>query len=183
MIGLIPHVLSNLIVEHRDQHTLRHIYQNIDLEPNHQFAINQYYQDELWQSFLSETLKTLHISEQQAYTLFAESFIQHVTSMFPTWFTMADNSFEFLQLQPKIHNSFASGLIDPTLRQQCTDKFQIEIHDRHVITHYKSTNQLCQLYICLAHRLAEHYGDQITIEEAQCQKHGDEECEIHVRWQ
>lgn len=182
MIGLIPKVLIDLILNQSNPQTLQNILMDSGLPADQVFAINRSYPDEDWRRLFSNTLSTLNINEQQACELYADAFFNTAIELFPNWFKMASNSYDFLQMQPKIHNSFASGLSDSHQRQQTNDKFQIEVQPNHIITHYQSPNQLCTLYISLAQRLAQLYGDTVDIEHSRCLKNGDKECTIHVYW-
>jgi hypothetical protein len=51
------------------------------------------------------------------------------------------------------------------------------MNDR-IITHYRSPNRHCHLYISLAEEVLKLYAEEALIEELRCMKQGDEECEI-----
>lgn len=182
MIGLIPKVLTDLIIEQAGEDTLKRIFKQANLPTDKTYQMNQYYSDEEWRTLYETTLTILKINEEQATKLYAEQFCQFATQTFPTWFKMAKNSREFLLLQPNIHNSFSSALVNPEQRQQINDKFFVEATENEVITHYKSPNQLCQLYIALGNWIINYYGDKAEISETKCLKRGDDKCEIHVKW-
>jgi hypothetical protein len=88
----------------------------------------------------------------------------------------------FLERQPAIHNSFATGARDPATRKAIADKFDMEKRAGELVVHYRSPNRLCGLYIALAGWIIRHYGEQAQITETRCMKRGDPACEVHVRW-
>ena len=68
------------------------------------------------------------------------------------------------------------------MRSAIDDKFEVEERAGELVVHYESPNQLCGLYMALARRIIDLYGDQAVVEEACCAKNGASQCEIHVRW-
>ncbi len=125
----------------------------------------------------------LGIDEDQAEALYTEFFVQDALVRFPKWFQMCRNSYEFLCLQPKLHNAFATGLHRPAERKTIQDKFRTTAKTNRLLTEYRSRNRLCGLYIKLACRIALHYGDEISVQELQCAKRGAECCRIEVTWE
>jgi len=99
------------------------------------------------------------------------------------WFTMAKNSYQFLARQPAIHNTLAKSVTDKKTRDNIREKFRIETVKNKIITHYKSPNQHCGLYIALAQWIIDYYRDKATMKETRCMKSGDPECEIYIQWQ
>lgn len=158
------------------------IKQEAGLEPDRTFHINQVYSDEEWRNLLAATLKVLNVTFEQACVVYADYFGKDALSRFPTWFAMSKNSYEMLLIQPTIHNCFATAVADPTHRAAIEDKFRVEKFPNKIITHYRSPNRLCLLYIELAKWVINHYQDEAIIEEKKCMHLGDAECEIHVNW-
>jgi hypothetical protein len=95
---------------------------------------------------------------------------------------MCKTSRQFLELQPEIHNTFAFGLQRPADREAVREKFQLEKLDDELVVHYRSPNQLCDMYKAIANHVFRHYGETATIEERKCMKRGDAECELSIRW-
>jgi len=95
---------------------------------------------------------------------------------------MCHNAREFLELQPTLHNSFATGLQDRKARREVEDKFQIITEPERIVMHYRSPNRMCGLYQTLAHLVIQHYGDLATVREISCMKRGDDECVIVIHW-
>ncbi len=182
MIGIIPRILTDMVREQCGEDTLQHIFKAANIPSNRTYHNSHYYDDSEWQSFYEQTKKTLELDEEQTSKAYADAFLSYVLKTFPTWFDMANNSYDFLALQPTIHNSFASGLVDSEKRKAAIDKFSIEKKTKHLITHYRSPNKLCSTYIALAKSVIKHYGDEAEITETKCLKNGDAECELHVKW-
>jgi hypothetical protein len=95
---------------------------------------------------------------------------------------MSSTAREFLERHPVVHNNFADAVRDTRSRDQIKDKFRIEKCGDKIITHYRSPNRHCHLYISLAQEVLRHYEDQASIEEVKCLKRGDPECEIWITW-
>lgn len=183
VVGLIPKLLLKLIESVGGPDTVAKVLQRADLPPNRHYAMNRVYPCEEWRRLYAATLAVLDIDEGQAEALYAEFFVQDALLRFPKWFEMCRNSYDFLCLQPKIHNVFATGLQSPPERRTFQDKFRTTVAPNRLLTEYRSPNRLCGLYTKLARRIALHYGDEISVEELQCAKGGAECCRIEVTWQ
>ncbi|NNM58740.1 MAG: hypothetical protein HKM04_02890 [Legionellales bacterium] len=188
MVGLIQKLLCDMIQSMGGEETLNKIKMDAGIEPERVFHINQVYSDEEWQRLLASTLKILNVTEEQANDVYADYFAKDALKRFPNWFAMCDNSYEFLLIQPTIHNCFATAVTeaDGELRKELckgiNDKFHVDKEPMKVVTHYRSPNQLCSLYTALARWMIAHYQDEATIEEKKCTKRGDDECEIVIQW-
>lgn len=188
MVGLIQKLLCDMILIAADAATLEKIKQDAGIESDRVFHLNQVYSDEEWQRLFASTLKIMNLTEDQAIDIYADYFAKDALKRFPTWFVMCKNSYEFLLIQPTIHNCFATGVTeaDGELRKQIckgiTDKFHVDKQAMKIVTHYRSPNQLCSLYIALAKWMIAHYQDTAIIEEKKCTKRGDDECEIVIQW-
>jgi hypothetical protein len=98
------------------------------------------------------------------------------------WFQLCKNSRQFLEMQPEIHNTFAIGLQRPEDRDAVTTKFRLEKLEDELVVHYRSANQMCDMYKAIAQLVFNHFGDTATIDEHRCQKRGDNECVLRIRW-
>lgn len=166
-----------------DENVLKEIMQTADVPVDKTFQINQVYSDEEWQRLFAATLKVLKITPEQAYDVYAEQFCKDALQRFPSWFQMSKNSYEFLLIQPTIHNCFATGVANKADRAAINDKFVVDkLPPNKIITHYRSANNHCGLYKSLAKWVINHYNDEAVIEEKQCKLTGSPECEIHVQW-
>lgn len=182
VVGLIQNILMNMIKGISDEQKLAEIKKLAGVPLDKEFQINMVYSDEEWKRLYQSTLKILNVSAEQADEIYAGYFLKEALRLFPTWFKMSKNSYEFLLIQPTIHNCFATGVVDKESRDAINDKFRVEKFDNKIITHYKSPNGHCNLYKELAKSVINHYGDEASIEERKCAKLGEEGCEIHIEW-
>jgi len=182
MIGIIEKVLCNLILQHADEKTLRLIYQKAGIEEDRVFETNQYYDEAEFRRFLSATLKTLGLDVDTALTLYADAFFKYTKALYPSWYAMVNTAKEFLQLQVKIHDGFGHSLNDLEKSQRLMKKIKVDTNGNGLMVTYCSENRLCGLYIKLAERVGEHYGDKPTLTHEKCMHKGAEECVINVDW-
>lgn len=182
MVGLIQKILFDMILDVGGEDKLAEIKKLANLPTDRAFQINLVYSDEEWQRLLTATLKVLNLTQEQAEDAYSEYFCKDAIKRFPVWFNSCKNSYEFLLIQPTIHNCFATGVADQKDRSAINDKFKVEKLPNEIITYYYSHNKLCGLYKSLARWIARYYKDEITIEETQCMKLGAPECEIHIQW-
>jgi len=182
MVGLIQKILFDMIIAVGGQKALTEVKRLAGVPEDREFQINLVYSDEEWQRLFAAALKVLNITKEQAYDVYAGYFGEDAAKRFPTWFQMSKNSYEFLLIQPVIHNCFATGVVDPQQRAAINDKFKVEKFPNKIITHYRSSNHHCGLYKALARWVIKYYKDEAIIEDKQCTDLGDSECEIHVNW-
>jgi hypothetical protein len=182
MIGIILKVLTDLVEEKAGKETLKTIFETAGIPSTRQYIINKPYEDTEWQALFEATLKHLKLDKETIFQIYADAFINYVLQLFPSWFEMASNSKAFLKLQPIIHNSFASGLIDPQKRKTVVDKFKLHEKGDSLVIHYQSPNKLCQLYQALANSAAAYYHDEIVITETSCLLKGDPTCTLEIKW-
>src|SRR5262249_32029232 len=140
------------------------------------YRLNESYADSEAQRLMGATVRWLSLED------IADAFFEDTLVRFPTWYEMCKTSREFLEMQPKIHNTFALGLQRPDERDAVRDKFRVEKVDDELVVHYRSPNRLCDIYKAVAQRIFRHYHDEATIEETSCMKRGDAECELRIRW-
>ncbi|ASQ44801.1 heme NO-binding domain-containing protein [Legionella clemsonensis] len=182
MIGLIQKILFNMIQDMKGDEGIKELKKLAKVPLDKTFQINNIYSDEEWQRLFIAAQKMLNLSQEEVETYYASYFGKDVVQRFPTWFTMSKNSYDFLSMQPTIHNCFATSTADAETRQAINEKFRLEQRPNQLITHYRSPNRLCGLYKALAQWVIAYYKDKATIEEKKCLKLGDNECEIHVKW-
>lgn len=184
MIGIIIKVLADMVTELTDVKTLTTIYQEAGVKPDKVYRLNEAYSDEEWQRVFNATLKIINLSQEEAYTVYADAFIKYAERMFPTWFVMAKTSRDFLLLQPIIHNSFASSMVSSQEKQKVQDKFRVVEYENtdDLTIFYQSPNKHCGLYIALAHRLAQKYGETLNITTKQCICSGEPVCEMYIQF-
>jgi hypothetical protein len=146
------------------------------LPPDRAYRLNEPYADSEAQRLTAAASHRLSVEE------IAEAFFRDTLLRFPTWYEMCKTSREFLEMQPKIHNTFAVGLQRPEERDAVLDKFRLEKLDDELVVHYRSPNRLCDIYKAIAERVFQHYHDKATIDEPRCMKRGDADCELRIRW-
>lgn len=183
MVGLIQKILLDLAEEKGGPEAVAEVRRRAGVPVDRVFRLGESYPDDEWQRLLAATCAVLGLTEEEGLEAFADVFARDALTRFATWFDMSRSSRELLERQITIHNVFASGVQDPVAKKAMVDKFRIEKSPDEIVTHYRSANKLCGLYRALARRMFRHYGDPAVIEETRCMHRGDEECEIHVRWQ
>lgn len=146
------------------------------------FRINEVYEDEVWRKILAAGCEVLDCSSEFLEEEYAKYFLKDALDRWPAWFKMSKTAREFLERHPAVHNNFADAVRDPVSRDLIKDKFRIEKLDDKIITHYRSPNRLCHMYISLAHEVLRLYGEEAVIEQVKCVKRGDFECEIWITW-
>jgi hypothetical protein len=183
MVGLIQKVLLDLVEAQAGLDGVADVRRRAGVAPERLFRLGEVYPDDEFQRLLQAAIDVLDLEETKFLDAYADQFFRDVSLRFSKWFSMAGNSREFLEFQTTIHNTFASGVVDPAARQAVKDKFAVNsIDGRNIVTHYRSPNRLCKLYRAFGRWVADYYGDAIEFDEPRCMLHGDEECEIHVKW-
>jgi len=182
MIGLIHVVLFELLHELGGDALVKEVRARAEVPEECTFRINQVYDDAEWRRLFAATGDALDLDEAHVIEAYADAFVADAQRRWPTWFSMSPNARSLIELQPIIHNSFATGLRKPRERRAVDEKFQLEGHPERVVVHYRSPNQHCALYIALARRVLAAYGEHAHISEPQCAQQGAAECEIHIDW-
>ena len=182
MLGLIHRTLLSLIESAAGGEAVAEVKRRAGVPEDRAFRMGESYNDDAWQRLLASTCALLNISPAQAEEVFADFFGQDALQRWPTWFAMSKNARQFLERQPAIHNSFATGVHDSAARAAIADKFKLEKRDRELVMHYRSPNRLCGLYMAMARWIIKHYGDHAVVDETRCLKNGDPECELHILW-
>jgi predicted hydrocarbon binding protein len=182
MVGLIQKVLLDLALKHGGPQAVARICQQAGIPEERRFRLDTVYSDEEWGRLLGAAVDVLEMPPEAVLDAYAEQFGRDALARWPVWFQMSRNAREFLERQPTIHNTFATGVRDAAERRGIRDKFRIEPREDELVMHYRSPNELCGLYKALARWVLAHYGETAEIEEPRCQKLGAPECEIHIRW-
>ena len=182
MVGLIQKILLDLVESSAGADAVLEVKRRADVPEDKTFRMDEAYDDAEWRRLFAATCEVLNVTQEQAEEAYADFFYKDSLKRWPMWFQMAKNAREFIELQPRIHNGFATGVRDPTAGQAINDKFQLEKRNGELVMHYRSDNQLCGLYKAMAKRINNHYGDSAAITETQCLKKGDPECELHICW-
>jgi len=182
MLGLIPKVLLKWVGSEYGEDAALEIRRRANCPAEPDFRINEIYADELWRNLVVTTSEVIDCTTESLEEGYARYFLKDAQERFPEWFKMSRSAREFLERHPAVHNNFADGIRDATERERIKDKFRIEkFHDK-IVTHYRSTNRHCHLYISLAREVLKLYGEQASVEQPKCVKRGDEGCEIWISW-
>lgn len=182
MVGLIPKVLLDLAVALGGEQAAAAIRERAGVPPERRYRLGDVYADDEWQRLLAAACLVFDLPQDRLEQVYAAHFLADAVRRWPVWFQMSSSARQFLERQPTIHNTFATGARDPATRRGIEDKFRLEARPNEIIAHYRSPNLLCGLYRALAQAVLDHYGERAAIDEPRCLKRGDAECEIHVRW-
>ena len=182
MLGLMPKVLMELVANNYGMEAVAEVKRRAGCEDDAQFRINEVYDDETWRRIVVAGTEVLNCSPEALEEEYAKYFLKDAQRRWPEWFKMSSSAREFLERHPVVHNNFADAVRDTRARDQIKDKFRIEKFDDKIVTHYRSPNKHCHLYISLAQEVLRHYEDEAAIEEVTCIKRGDPECEIWITW-
>ena len=176
MLGYPLKLLLNLIEERYGREGVSRALAEAGLPADRTYRLNEPYWDNEAQRLTAAAFQHLSLEE------IAAAFFKDTLERFPTWFEMCKTSRAFLEMQPEIHNTFAHGLQRPEERDAVRDKFRLEKLEDELVVHYRSPNRLCGMYKAIAQHVFEHYKEHATIEEPRCMEHGDDECELRIRW-
>lgn len=182
MVGLIQKLLFDLVEQVGGPGAVAEVRLRAGLPEDRRYRLDTVYPDDEWQRLLAAAGAVLGKSQDELERAYADFFGRDALRRWPVWFEMSANARQFLERQQTIHNTFATGVRDAGARSGIRDKFRLELLEREIVAHYRSPNQLCGLYKALARWVLAHYREHATIEETMCTRHGDAECEIHIRW-
>jgi hypothetical protein len=182
MLGLMPKILIELVTNTYGAETALQIKRDAGCASDLEFRINEVYDDEVWRKLIVASTEVLNCSADELEETYATYFLKDAQQRWPAWFQMSKSAREFLERHPAVHNNFADAVRDSSSRERIKDKFRIEKLNDRIITHYRSPNRHCHLYISLAEEVLKLYAEEALIEELKCMKQGDEECEIWITW-
>ena len=158
MVGTIPKILLDLVESTSGTAGVHEVRRLAEVPAERVYRFSEVYDDDEWRRLFRSSCKFLKLSETEALKAYTEAFGNDALKRWPKWFEMSKNSREFLIRQPKIHNYFASGVADPKARLAISDKFTLVTpDDKSIVTHYKSPNKLCELYVHLANWVIRYY--------------------------
>ena len=176
MLGYPLKLLLNLVEERYGREGVSRALAEAGLPSDRTYRLNEPYSDNEAQRLTAAAFQHLSLEE------IAAAFFKDTLERFPTWFQMCKTSRAFLEMQPEIHNTFAHGLQRPEDRDAVRDKFRLEKLEDELVVHYRSPNRLCGMYKAIAQHVFEYYKEHASIEEPRCMEHGDDECELRIRW-
>jgi hypothetical protein len=176
VLGYPLRLLLNAIEDRHGPEAVAQTLADAGISADRVYRLNEPYPDSEAQRLTAAASRYLSLDD------IAEAFFQDTIVRFPTWFEMCKTSREFLEMQPEIHNTFAHGLQRPEERDAVREKFRLEKLADELVVHYRSPNGLCDMYKAIAERVFRHYREQATIDEPNCMKRGDSECQLRIRW-
>ena len=182
MVGLIQKLLLDLVEQVGGADAVQAVRNAAEVPEERRFRLDTVYPDDEFQRMLQAACKVLGKTQEEVEVAYADFFGRDSLRRWPIWFETSSGARHFLERQQTIHNTFATGVRDPDARRGIRDKFHIEKLDHELVTHYRSPNNLCGLYVALARWILDYYKEDATIEESRCTKRGDAECEFHIRW-
>lgn len=182
MVGVIHQLFFEFLEKTFDAATVAAVKAKAGVAADQEYRMDAAYSDEEWQRIVGAAVTLSGLEPEKAEVAFARFCGEALSQRMAGFFKSARNTREFLRQQPNIHNMMASSVRDAAVRRKIGDKFRVEEADGETIVHYASPNRHCALYRGLAEWMAEYYREAIDVREARCQKRGDPECEIHVKY-
>jgi predicted hydrocarbon binding protein len=182
MVGVIHQLFFEFLEKTFGAPTVAAVKAKAGVPEGHEYRMDAAYSDEEWQRIVGAAVALSGLEAEKAEVAFARFCGDALSQRMAGFFKTAKNTREFLKQQPSIHNMMASSVRDAVARRQIGDKFKVEDRNGETVVHYASPNRHCALYRGLAEWMAEYYREAIEVSEARCQKRGDPECEIHVKY-
>ena len=176
MLGYPLKLVLNAIEKRHGREAVTRTLAEAGLPADRRYRLNEPYDDDEARKLSAAAFRLLSMDD------IAQAFFEDTLARFPRWYEMCKTSRQFLEMQPEIHNTFAVGLQEPAERAAVRDKFRLEKLEHELVVHYRSVNQMCEMYKAIAQRVFRHYREEATIDERKCVKRGDAECEFRIRW-
>ena len=182
MVGVIHQLFFEFVEKNFGAPAVAEVKRRAGVAEGVEHRMDSAYPDDEWRRIVAAAVELAGLDAEQAEIAFARFCGEALSQRMAGFFKGAKSAREFLKQQPGIHNMIASSLRDAADKRKVTDKFRLEEANGETITHYVSPNRHCALYRGLAGWVAEYYRERIEIREPRCQKRGDPECEIHVKY-
>jgi predicted hydrocarbon binding protein len=182
MVGVIHQLFFAFVEKNFGAAAVAEVKKRARLAAGQEFRMDATYPDDEWQRIVGAAVELSGLPAEQAELAFARYCGEELSVRMAGFFKGCTTAREFLKRQPSIHNMMASSVRDATAKQQIADKFRLEEANGETIMRYTSPNKHCVLYRGLAEWVAEYYREKIEINEPRCQKRGDPECEIRVKY-
>lgn len=178
MIGIIHKVLFDVLKQAGGDDLVVQVTDAAGVNAS-DIRISETYPDHEFAQLFASTLQITQLPRATVVDLYADAFLAYAQELFPAFFAMSDSAYDFLRRQPKIHTSLSASLVNDEEREQVEQKFSlVEEDDGSLNLSYFSKVGLCDLYHSLAYKIAEHYGDEITISAETCG--GGKQCSLRL---
>jgi hypothetical protein len=182
MVGAIHQLFFEFVEKQFGAAAVAEVKRRAGIPADREHRMDTAYADDEWRRIVGAAVELAGLDAEKAEIAFARFCGEALSQRMAGFFKNARNAREMLKQQPAIHNMIASSLRDAKDKQKVNDKFRLEEANGETITHYVSPNRHCALYRGLAEWVAEYYRERIEIKEPRCQKRGDPECEIRVKY-
>ena len=182
MVGIIHQLFFEFVEKNFGASAVAEVKKRAGVPAGQDFRMDTAYPDDVWRKIVGAAVELSGLEADKAEVAFARYCGEALSQRMAGFFKGASSAREMLKQQPAIHNMIASSLRDAGDKRKVTDKFRMEEVNGETITHYVSPNRHCALYKGLAQWVAEYYRERIDLREPLCQKRGDAECEIHVKF-
>lgn len=182
MIGLVQKIFFDMVESKGGAAAVIAVKERANIPLDTIFQINKVYDDEQWKRTFFTTLDVLQVSPEQICDLFAEQFTKDLQLRFPVWFSISQNSYEFLAILPTLYNCITTGVSEQKERANTIDRFWVEKFDNKIITYYQSDNKQCGIYKAVAKHIINHYKDEAVLTEIDCMHNGADKCQINIEW-
>jgi hypothetical protein len=182
MVGVIHQLFFEFIEKSFGAAAVAEVKRRAGVAAGQEYRMDAAYPDDEWRRIVGAAVELSGLDAEKAEVAFARFAGEALSQRMAGFFKGASSAREMLKQQPAIHNMIASSLRDAGDKRKVTDKFQLEEVNGETVTHYVSPNRHCALYKGLAQWVAEYYRERIEIREPRCQKRGDAECEIRVKF-
>ncbi len=182
MVGVIHQLFFAFVEKNFGGAAVAEVKRRVGLTAGQEYRMDAAYSDEEWRRIVTAGIELSGLPADQAELAFARYCGEELSVRMSGFFKGCTSTRELLKRQPSIHNMMASSVREPAAKKQIMDKFRLEEVNGETVMHYASPNRHCGLYRGLAEWVSEYYRDRIEIQEPRCQKRGDPECEIHVKY-
>lgn len=182
MVGVIHQLFFEFVDKTFGAPAVAEVKRMAGVPADREYRMDAAYSDEEWRKIVGAGVKLSGLEPEKAEIAFARFCGEALSQRMAGFFKASKSAREFLKQQPTIHNMMASSVSDAEAKRKIIDKFRLEEANGETVMHYASPNRHCALYRGLAEWVAEYYRERIEIKEPRCQKRGDAECEIRVKY-
>lgn len=138
----------------------------------------QNYDDKELVAIVHAICNQLKLEKGEALRLFGDYLFAALNRKHPIFTTLQPDLFKFLaSVEGVVHVEVKKLFADVQLPKMQS----IEQSDKHIVLHYESARQMCELAEGLIQGAAKFYGIDVAVSQRCCYQCGDDHCEIEVR--